>query len=149
MWMDVLPATLDLLRKISMIKKPGITIMNLYPISGWPIPLNNSILFGLEAGYVAARANPTTNADTIVQSIRQKQVPIQLIANVNTFNKAVFPTSGTRVHLSIGYNVDVVEEVQTKSDNQWYSSHRSLTSCTYSRYNNIYLLAKKYPFTGI
>lgn len=69
--------------------------------------VNNSWIFGLETGYLSAKARPTSNPDSLIKDIYQSAFPLRAYANLNTFDRAVFPTRGTRFFASASYNFDI------------------------------------------
>ncbi len=74
---------------------------------GLAYSINNSWVFAVEAGALGAKATPTSNPDSLIKDIRQSQMPLQAILSLNTLNKAVFPTKGTRMHASASYSFDI------------------------------------------
>jgi NTE family protein len=74
---------------------------------GLAYTINNSWVFSVETGVLAAKAAPTTNPDSLIKDLQQSQVPIRAIANLNTLDKAVFPTKGTRLHAAASYSFDI------------------------------------------
>ncbi|MFT4753860.1 MAG: NTE family protein [Salibacteraceae bacterium] len=71
---------------------------------------NNSWLFSVEAGLLAAKVTPTSNPDSLVKEVQQSQMPIRAFINSNTLDKAVFPTKGRKVHASASYSFDITQK---------------------------------------
>jgi hypothetical protein len=58
-------------------------------------------------GYRGAKINPTTNPDSVLAKITEASWPIKVFAKINTFDKAVFPTKGTKFIFISEYNFNV------------------------------------------
>ena len=64
-------------------------------------------MVGGSVGYQAAKMSPTTNPDTIVDHWGQSAFPINGILQMNTFDKAVFPTKGIKLWTNVSFNFNI------------------------------------------
>lgn len=77
---------------------------------------DNRLMLAGSIGYVGAKAKPTTNADTIVDQWNQNQTPIKATIVYNTFNRAVFPTKGMKIHSYVSYNANINHTARLKPE---------------------------------
>lgn len=82
---------------------------------GFAFTHNHNVLVGTSIGFQGARANPTTNQDTIVKSWSQSAFPIKAFLHGNSLNKSVFPSKGMQFIGEISYNLDVHHKATLKS----------------------------------
>lgn len=74
---------------------------------GFAYTVNNSWIFGVETGFLHAKAAPTSNPDSLIKDIQQSSFPLRTYVNLNTLDRAVFPTKGTRFFASVSYSFDI------------------------------------------
>ena len=74
--------------------------------------INNSWVFGIETGFLSAKTTPTSNPDSLIKDIKQSQLPIRAIVDLNTLDKAVFPTKGTRFFTAVNYSFDINQKAK-------------------------------------
>ena len=82
---------------------------------GFAYTVNNSWIFSVETGVLGAKATPTSNPDSLIKSLKQSQLPIRAYVKLNTFNKAVFPTKGTKLYVSGSYSFDIKQTATLQS----------------------------------
>lgn len=83
---------------------------------GLAYTMNNSWIFGIESSFLTARATPTTNPDSLVKDIQQRSNPLLAFVNLNTFDKAVFPTKGTRLYAGASYSFNIEMEAKLRPE---------------------------------
>tara|TARA_R110002050_G_scaffold149463_1_gene276022 strand:+ start:53743 stop:56085 length:2343 start_codon:yes stop_codon:yes gene_type:complete len=74
---------------------------------GLAYTINNSWVFAAETGILSAKASPTSNPDSLIADLFQSQIPLRGLVKLNTFNKAVFPTKGSKISMSVSYSMNV------------------------------------------
>jgi NTE family protein len=83
---------------------------------GLAYTFDNRLLLALGVGLTSAKMKPTLNPDTIIESYSQTQIPIRLVLSYNTFDRAVFPTQGLKIHASASYMVNTNQSAIVKND---------------------------------
>ncbi len=83
---------------------------------GFAYTFDNNFLLGASYGVLGAKANPTTNPDTIIDQWRQKQNPLHFVATYNSFDKAVFPTRGFKGHAYASYHFNINHTAKLRPD---------------------------------
>lgn len=108
---------------------------------GLAYTINNSWVFAMETGTLAAKVTPTSNPDSLIKDIQQTQMPVRVILSLNTLNRAVFPTKGTRIYASGSYSFDMDMSAKLQTD---------ITSITTDEVNELLQLDPYfvYQFTG-
>jgi len=92
---------------------------------GFTYTRKHNILLGTSIGFQGARANPTTNADTIVKSWGQSAFPTKLYLQANTLNKAVFPTKGVHFIGEVRYDLNVGQQATLQNGFNGFSQATS------------------------
>ena len=76
-------------------------------VSGFAYTVKNALLIGGSAGFRGASLSPTTNPDTIISKWSQTTYPLAVFAKINTLDRPVFPTHGTKLLLKSEYHLNI------------------------------------------
>jgi NTE family protein len=74
--------------------------------------VKNVLLVGGSLGFRGAKINPTTNPDTIISKIGEEGWPVKIFAEINTFDRPVFPTRGTKLLFVTEYNFNITQKAK-------------------------------------
>ncbi|MGB0391369.1 MAG: patatin-like phospholipase family protein [Salibacteraceae bacterium] len=102
-------------------QEAGFSYNELVANFGMAYTFNNKLLVSASIGGLRAKAKPTTNSDTIVDSWLQNQTPLRVSLIHNTFNRTVFPTKGLKIHAFSSYNANIKHTAKLKSDFDLFS----------------------------
>ena len=83
-------------------------------VAGLAYTVKNTLLLGGGVGFRGAGLTPTVNPDTIISKWGQTSYPIAGFAEVNTLDKAVFPTQGTKLLLKSEYHLNISHNAYLK-----------------------------------
>ena len=83
---------------------------------GYIYTIKNQLMLGTTIGYQGAKMSPSINGDSIVDYWTQQSFPFTVFTELNTFNKAVFPTKGLKLWADAAYHIDISHRALLKPE---------------------------------
>lgn len=115
----------------------------------------NNLILGANIGVNGANARPKVNSDSIITRWNEKNNVLHGFLYLNSLNKAVFPTHGTRFLVDLGYDYNVHHKATLSDDftpeeeaflNEWL---RVVPHVQFKFvYDKYYALSKKWALHG-